>query len=447
MDHAVSSAYASSSINPLPTDIHNGMIAMGLVGVLSTASTGSLLLFITYRMVYWRRFYDLPLATNQIFILIFNLLLADFQQALSFLIAFYWLAQDQLVGPSKICFAQGWLIQIGDLSSGIWVLSIAVHTFVGLVLQKTIPFPAFVGGILTVWLFCLVLTAVGPIMHGTKFFVPAGVWCWIGEDHGTHRLTLHYLWIFISQLGSIVIYLTIYLYLRFRVASSIQPQGMLSDGSANTSSPSYNNYTKRMVGITTTTIVSNPARNPFVVSRQKILRTARYMVVYPFAYVTLTLPLAVGRVSAMANKNPPMIFYCVAGTMMASCGFIDVGLYMYTRNALVRSSIGLKESNGAFGDNNPSTYPNGNPGIGDLEGESSDNIRMDGLREGRDTDSLSIEHKEALGRSAIIVSRSVTRTEDQFPQNAKYHRSDSLRSLVERKEEGSGSDKSWLTAT
>lgn len=271
--------------------------------------------------------------------------------------------------------------------------------------------------------------------------------CWIGEEHGTHRLTLHYLWIFVSQLGSVVIYLTIYLYLRFRVVGSIQPQGMLSDGSATTSSPSYNNnYPKRMVGVTTTTIVSNPARNPFVVSRQKILRTARYMVVYPFAYVTLTLPLAVGRVSAMANKNPPMIFYCVAGSMMASCGFIDVGLYMYTRKALVRSSIGLKESNGGPGDDNPSGYSNGN-GIGDLDGESSDNIRMGGMNgdRDRDTDSLSIEQKETMGRSAIIVSRSVTRTEDQFPQNTKYQRSDSLKSLVEREE--NGSDKSWLAGT
>lgn len=177
-----------SSLDPLPRDIHNGMIAMGLVGVLSTTSTLALLIFIGYRMIYWRRFYDQPLATNQIFILIFNLLLADFQQALSFLIAFYWLHHDKLVGPSNICFAQGWLIQIGDLSSGIWVLSIAVHTFTGLVLQKTIPFRAFVGGVLAIWMFCLILTAIGPIMHNTAFFVPAGVWVSPQSRHHTHSL-------------------------------------------------------------------------------------------------------------------------------------------------------------------------------------------------------------------------------------------------------------------
>lgn len=152
--------YAASSIDPLPADVRNGMIAMGSVGLLSTISTLSLIVFITYRMIYWRQYYEHSIATNQIFILIYNLLLADFQQALSFLFSFYWIAQDKLVGPSNVCFAQGWLIQIGDLSSGLWVLAIAVHTFVGLVLQRQIPFPAFIAGVITLWVFCLVLTAV-----------------------------------------------------------------------------------------------------------------------------------------------------------------------------------------------------------------------------------------------------------------------------------------------
>ncbi|KAH8669477.1 G protein-coupled glucose receptor regulating Gpa2-domain-containing protein, partial [Tricladium varicosporioides] len=297
-------------IDPLPAEVRNGMVAMGSVGLLSTISTLSLLVFITYRMIYWRRYYEHSIATNQIFILIYNLLLADFQQALSFLFAFYWIAQNKLVGPSNVCFAQGWLIQIGDLSSGLWVLAIAGHTFVGLVLQKQIPFPAFIAGVVTLWIFCLVLTAIGPIMHQKDFFVPAGVWCWIGENHERDRLTLHYLWIFVSQLGSLVTYLAIFFFLRIKLASSAISHHQPSSHASN-------------------------AHDPFLASRQKILRTARYMVVYPFAYVALTLPLAAGRVSAMARKTPPMVFYCVAGTLMASCGVIDVALYIYTRKALV----------------------------------------------------------------------------------------------------------------
>lgn len=172
----MASAYSDTSLDPLPDDIRNGMIAMGLFGLVSTISTFTLMSFITYRMVYWKRYYDQPIHKNQVFVLIYNLLLADFQQALSFLISFHWLAQGKLIGPNTQCFAQGWLIQIGDMSSGLWVLAIAVHTFVNLVAQKQIRHKTFVAAVVCLWAFCLLLTAIGPILSKDDFFVPAGAW-------------------------------------------------------------------------------------------------------------------------------------------------------------------------------------------------------------------------------------------------------------------------------
>ncbi|KAE9366923.1 hypothetical protein N431DRAFT_283099, partial [Stipitochalara longipes BDJ] len=294
------------SFDPLPDDIRRGMISMGFFGLVSSISTLSLLIFITYRMIYWRKYYDEPIAQNQIFILIYNLLLADFQQALSFLISFYWISQNKLVGPSIACFAQGWLIQIGDMSSGLWVLAIAVHTFVSLVGQKTVPMRTFVCCVISLWLFCLTLTAIGPIMVRKDFFVPAGAWCWINADRQDERLYLHYLWIFISQLGSLVIYISIFFFLRTRIAGS-----SLFQNSARQAAQSSQTYNER------------------------IMRTARYMVVYPFAYVALTLPLASGRVASMAGHEPPLAFFPAAGTLMACCGITDVLLYIWTRKALL----------------------------------------------------------------------------------------------------------------
>lgn len=172
----MASAYSNTSLDPLPDYIRNGMIAMGLFGLASTLLTVGLMSFITYRMIYWRRYYDHPIHKNQVFVLIYNLLLADTQQALSFLISFHWLAEGRLVGPNRYCFAQGWLIQIGDLSSGLWVLSIAVHTFASLVGQKQIPHWIFVTCVVSLWAFCLFLTAIGPILSKDDFFVPAGAW-------------------------------------------------------------------------------------------------------------------------------------------------------------------------------------------------------------------------------------------------------------------------------
>lgn len=169
-------AYAESSLLTLPDEIRNGMIAMGIIGLFSTISTLSLIVFITYRMVFWRNYYHQPIHTNQVFMLIYNLLLADLQQALSFLFSWHWIAQDQLVGPTPACFAQGWLIQIGDVSSGMFVLAIGVHTFVTIVWRKQLKHGQFIVALCCVWSFCLLLTALAPILHTTDVFIPSGAW-------------------------------------------------------------------------------------------------------------------------------------------------------------------------------------------------------------------------------------------------------------------------------
>ena len=84
-----------------------------------------------------------------------------------------------------------------------------------------------------------------------------------------------------------------------------------------------------------TTKEDKQKRDPFAASKAKILQTARYMVLYPIAYVTLTLPLAGLRVAAMTGNNPTSIRYLVAGSMMGSCGWVDVALYIGTRRVLV----------------------------------------------------------------------------------------------------------------
>jgi hypothetical protein len=66
------------------------------------------------------------------------------------------------------------------------------------------------------------------------------------------------------------------------------------------------------------------------------------MIAYPLVYVALTLPLAAGRVSAMLGNSPSVTYYCVSGAMMASCGVIDVLLYISTRKALLKTSVGVK---------------------------------------------------------------------------------------------------------
>jgi hypothetical protein len=63
------------------------------------------------------------------------------------------------------------------------------------------------------------------------------------------------------------------------------------------------------------------------------------MVMYPFVYVVLTLPIAVGRMVAMTGQPMPDLFYVIAGSLLTSCGWIDALLYTLTRRVLVSGDL------------------------------------------------------------------------------------------------------------
>jgi hypothetical protein len=71
-------------------------------------------------------------------------------------------------------------------------------------------------------------------------------------------------------------------------------------------------------------------------SSNKISRAARLMVVYPIAYVALSLPLPAGRLAVWSGDSVSLTFYCIGATLMTSCGLADTILYTITRRVLIR---------------------------------------------------------------------------------------------------------------
>lgn len=186
------------SIVPLSPELHHGLYAVGFFAILSVLSTVTLISFIAWRFATWRLHYRTFLGYNQYVVLVLNLLLADLQQSSGFMISLHWLHENRILAPTSACFAQGWLIHSGDVSSGLFVLAIAVHTFYTAVYGRRISNRGFGIGIACLWTFAYTLTAIGPVMHRDKFFVRAGSWCWIADGYEEDRLFLHYLWIFVS---------------------------------------------------------------------------------------------------------------------------------------------------------------------------------------------------------------------------------------------------------
>lgn len=271
--------------------------------MMSLISVTALLLFITHRLLSWRRHYREYVGYNQYVILIYNLLLADLQQSIAFSISFHWLRINKIVAPTTPCFIQAWFLHIGDVASGFFVLAIAVHTWMGVVKGYKLPYVWFVVSILFIWLAALILTILGPALYQNRFFTRAGGWCWVSVDFQQERLWLHYLWIFIVEFGTIAIYGHIFIHLRGRIRGII----------ANDTS--------------------------------KLTRATKFMVMYPAVYVVLTLPIAVGRMVAMTGTPMPDAFFCIAGSLLTSCGWIDALLYALTRRVLVTGDLSTGQYN------------------------------------------------------------------------------------------------------
>jgi len=160
------------------------------------------------------------------------------------------------------------------------------------------PYIWFVVSILLIWAFALLLTVMGPALYKSRYFASAGGWCWVSTHHQQERLWLHYLWIFIVEIGTVAIYTHIFIHLRGRISS------ILANGSSGS-----------------------------------LTRATKFMVMYPAAYVVLTLPIAVGRTIAMTGTPMPDVFFGISGSLLASCGWIDALLYTLTRRVLTSQDL------------------------------------------------------------------------------------------------------------
>jgi hypothetical protein len=119
-----------SMTSALPAYIHPWLRAVVALGFISFFASLSLLFVLTYKLVSWQ---IKSKRTNQFVILIFNLLWADIQQALAFLLNVEWLRLGIVQVENPICFAQGWLVSTGDLGSGVWCFMIGFHTFASVI--------------------------------------------------------------------------------------------------------------------------------------------------------------------------------------------------------------------------------------------------------------------------------------------------------------------------
>jgi hypothetical protein len=95
------------TLSPLPSALRDGLVAVTIFGFLSFFASAALFSFLTYRMIKWARNGK---HTNQFIILIYNLVLADLQQSIAFLLNSRWLSENSITIGTSTCWAQGWYV-------------------------------------------------------------------------------------------------------------------------------------------------------------------------------------------------------------------------------------------------------------------------------------------------------------------------------------------------
>ncbi|KAK3112435.1 hypothetical protein LTR53_011297 [Teratosphaeriaceae sp. CCFEE 6253] len=245
-----------------------------------------------------------------VIILIFNLVFADIQQSIAFLLNVQWLATNSVDVDTPTCWAQGWFVSTGDLASGVFTFAIAIHAFMDIVHDFRLGHKTFLACIAALWAFVYLCALIGIALHPSDFYTRAGAWCWISLEFKNERLWLHYFWVILAEFGTVLIYGLLFLILRRRVRESFY----------------------------TTSATQLRAQS-----------AARLIIAYPVVYVVCTLPLVTARLTTMAGGAVTFVELCVAGAMITSNGWLDVLLYTLTRRALLFGPAeALDEGQGAL---------------------------------------------------------------------------------------------------
>jgi G protein-coupled glucose receptor regulating Gpa2 C-term/G protein-coupled glucose receptor regulating Gpa2 len=212
------------------------------------------------------------------------------------------------------------------MASGAFCFLIGLHTFASIIFNYRLGNVAFGLTILGLWGFLYLLPIIGVAMHPEDIFVRATSWCWINANYADLRIWLHYFWIFIFEFGTVLIYIALYVAIKCRIKSNY-----------------YGDNTKA----------------------QQARTAMKLMIVYPIVYVICTLPLATMRMASMNSVHiTSYAWFCFAGAMITSNGWLDVVLYAMTRRIMLFSDeppedeYGVETFNMPFSGSNMRTFGN-----------------------------------------------------------------------------------------
>lgn len=71
---------------------------------------------------------------------------------------------------------------------------------------------------------------------------------------------------------------------------------------------------------------------------ERMRLVVRCMVIYPIAYIMLSLPIAAGRMAMVRGITPSPVYFCASAAIITSSGIVDVTIYTLTRRKLIMNA-------------------------------------------------------------------------------------------------------------
>ncbi|KAH8927383.1 hypothetical protein BT69DRAFT_1347366 [Atractiella rhizophila] len=315
-----------------------GIIAVGIASILSAVTILGLLSYMAFLLISFKRApprrkgpgmappqereTQVRFLKTQFGFLFVNLLVADLVQCVGFIPMFRWVKLGY-VERGAVCTVQALGIQTGDAASSLFNLAIAVHTasILGFRYKPSkfvlYSFAAFI------WALVIVLSVLGPttVVRDSRgpFYGRAGEWCFIDPEYSASWVWLHYVFVFLSAFGTIVMYSFVFFSL-----SQIWP--------FNGALPAFRSKSVVALGQPTRTSADGQrVKVRDLPSFPMLERTAKKMIGYPIIFTALVLPLSACRLASFSGHSIPPKVLCFAGFLMASCGFADVCLFLFSR--------------------------------------------------------------------------------------------------------------------
>lgn len=244
------------------------------------------------------------------------MLIADFLQAIGSLMNGRWVQLDG-VYVGGYCTAQGVIKHISDIGVAMWSLVIAFHTFFLLFYRLRIPRWVMYITLVAVQGLVILVTPLGSVIYNDSgrgsFYGIAGYWCWITAEFETARIVLDYMIMFISAIGSMILYSLVF----FRMRGNIVVNGW------------YIRFRR----------AEDNWRGRDFAPGDSALTIAKQMLLYPIAYTITILPISAARFCEWAGHNVPFNITIFCDVVFLLSGLVNVVLFVTTRRLLPSETV------------------------------------------------------------------------------------------------------------